>query len=154
MKLLFTLLVFFLFFTPLSAQISVGYFPFQSEVSISTNTNNLLWGEMRIATNTFFANVTTEPILLINFNRKARINWYGGVGSNLNLFNAESNISILNGFSAHVGSRVSPFENLKGLQIIFEVSPYFNTSFDGGILRTRLGVAYQFARSKQKSSSR
>lgn len=126
------------------AQVSIGYYPFQSEISVSTNSERLVWGELRIATNTFYGNITTEPIAMVNVYRKTVLNIFGGAGVNFNFFNAISDISVLNGYSLHVGSRIKPFQNVKNIQLIFEVSPYFNKSFDGGLFRTRLGVAYQF----------
>lgn len=130
------------------AQISIGYYPIQSELSFSTNSERLFWGDLRFATNTIFGNITTEPILVANIKRKEMINFYGGAGMNFNFFNAANNISIVNGYSLHIGSRIKPLEKTNNLQLIFEVSPYVNKELDGGLLRTRFGVAYQFKKKK------
>ncbi len=148
MNRLFILLLFFLS-TPIAAQISVGYYPIQSELSFSTNSERLFWGDLRLATNTFFGNITTEPILLVNIRRDEMVNYYGGLGMNFNFFNAASDISIVNAYSFHFGSRIKPIKKINNLQLIFEISPYVNTEFDGGLLRTRLGVAYQFKKKKR-----
>lgn len=129
-----------------NAQLSIGYFPFQSELSLSTHSERILRGEIRLSTNTFFGNITVEPILLGNIKRTEKINYYAGLGMNLNFFNAASNLSIINGYHLHLGARIKPFNDLKKLHLIFEISPYMNRNFDGGILRTRLGIAYQFGK--------
>lgn len=146
MRILILLLLFFLLSKPSSAQISIGYYPFQSEISITTNSEKLIWGDCRIATNTFYGNITTEPVLMVNVKRTELANFYGGIGMNLNFFNAANNISIINGYNLHFGIRVKPINNIRKLHIIFEISPYMNRNFDGGILRTRLGLAYQFGK--------
>ena len=131
------------------AQLSIGYFPFQSELSLSTYSEKNIWGDLRIASNTFFGNVTTEPILMVNIKKKEMVNYYGGIGMNLNFFNAANNISIVNGYNLHIGIRAKPIRELNNLHCIFEISPYMNRDFDGGILRTRIGVAYQFSKKKK-----
>ena len=141
-------ILFFLLSTPIVAQVSVGYYPIQSEISFSTNSERLFWGDLRIATNTFFGNITTEPVFITNVKRTEMVNYYTGIGMNFNFFNAANNISIINGYSLHIGSRIKPLKKLNNLQLIFEISPYMNQKFDGGILRTRLGVAYQFKKKK------
>ncbi|MFK8037879.1 MAG: hypothetical protein AB8B74_06285 [Crocinitomicaceae bacterium] len=146
------LLPFFLLSKTIMAQLSIGYYPIQSEISFSTNSDRLIWGDLRIATNTFFGNITTEPILMANLKRNEKVNFYGGVGMNFNFLNAASNISIINGYSLHIGSRIKPLKKLSNLQIIFEVSPYMNSEFDGGLLRTRLGLAYQFGKKRKHIS--
>lgn len=140
-------------FKTISAQPSVGYFPFQSEISISTHTEKIVWGDFRIASNTFFGNITTEPILMLNFKKTNSANYYGGIGMNLNLFNTFNNISIINGFNLHIGTRTKPFKYINNLYVIFEISPYLNRKLDGGLLRTRLGIAYQFQKKNQARSS-
>lgn len=134
-----------------SAQLSIGYYPFQSELSFSTNTENTIWGDLRVASNTFFGNIITEPIIMLNIKNTEIVNCYGGIGMNLNFFNAFDNISIINGYNLHFGTRVKPIKQFNSLHIIFEISPYVNRNFDGGLLRTRLGIAYQFKKKKKKS---
>ncbi len=133
----------------ISAQLSIGYYPFQSELSFSINSGRNVWGDLRIASNTFFGNVTVEPILMVNLKKKEMINYYGGIGMNLNFFNAADNFSIINGYNLHFGMRAKPIKQLNNLHFIFEISPYMNQNFDGGILRTRIGVAYQFSKTKK-----
>lgn len=133
-----------------SAQLSVGYYPFQSELSVTTFTGNTIWGDLRITSNTFYGNITAEPILMVNIKKTEIVNYYCGLGMNLNFFNAYDNISVINGYNIHIGTRAQPIKQLNSLHVIFEISPYMNRNFDGGILRTRIGMAYQFSK-KNKS---
>ncbi|MEM7371789.1 MAG: hypothetical protein AAF587_24450 [Bacteroidota bacterium] len=137
--------------TTISAQLSVGYYPFQSELSVSANVENTIWGDLRIASNTFFGNITIEPILMANIKKSEIVNYYGGIGMNFNFFNAFNNISIINGYNLHFGTRAKPIKQFNNLHVIFEISPYMNRNFDGGLLRTRLGIAYLFKNKKNKS---
>ncbi len=144
--------LFLLLYQHCSSQISVAYYLNQSEISVSTHTEKRVWGEVRFATNTFFGNVTTEPILQWNIKHNTKSILYVGVGANLNFFNVANSISILNGYTFHVGMRLKPIQNVQNFQIIGEVSPYLNRSFAGGVLRTSIGIAYQFDRKTKKSS--
>ena len=150
MRMLIRILLFLICPTLSLAQISVGYYPFQSELSITTNSEKLIWGDCRIITNTFYGNITTEPVLMVNVKRAELANFYGGIGMNLNFFNAIDDISIINGYNLHFGIRAKPIKSFNQLHLIFEISPYVNRNFDGGILRSRIGIAYQF-RKKEKS---
>lgn len=134
------------------AQLSIAYYPFQSELSFSTHTERLLWGDLRLLTNTFWGNITTEPALMANVLQGQRANTYLGLGSNFNFFNAASGLPILNGYVLYLGVRFKPIQALPQIQLIGELSPYMNPQFDGGLLRTRLGVAYQFERRRDGDS--
>jgi len=143
------LLPLLLFFAhPMMAQVSVGYFPFQSEITMSSHSERLLWADLRIASNTFFGNVTSEPIMMINVKRSEKANLYAGAGLNFNFVNAVSDISVFNGYTFSFGTRAKPLKELNNLHFIFEISPYFNPNFDGGLLRSRLGLAYQFGKKR------
>lgn len=152
-KLIIFCLVLF-FCKSVSAQLSIGYYPFQSELSLSTYSDKTIWGDLRIASNTFFGNITTEPILLVNIKKKEMVNYYGGFGINLNFFNSANNVSIINGYNLHFGARAKPIKQFNNLHFIFEISPYMNQKFDGGILRTRIGVAYQFSKKTKAHNNR
>jgi outer membrane receptor for ferric coprogen and ferric-rhodotorulic acid len=41
-------------------QMAIGYFPFQSLLSVSANTQKTIWAECKVETNTFFSNLNTE----------------------------------------------------------------------------------------------
>jgi hypothetical protein len=126
------------------AQMSVGYMPFESIISISTNTDRLIWGELRIQSNTFFGNVVTEPSLRWNFKRQNQANYYVGAGVSVNPFNPVQDLELIEGYAIAFGSRIKPIVKYPKIQLIFEISPYYNRYFDGGTLKSHLGVAYQF----------
>jgi hypothetical protein len=49
-----------------------------------------------------------------------------------------------NGYFIDFGMRASPFEKFNNLQIVFEISPYFNIEISSGNLRIRIGFAWNF----------
>ncbi len=126
------------------AQMSVGYLPFESIISISTHSDHLIWGELRIQSNTFFGNVVTEPSLRWNFKREPLANYYFGAGLAANPFNVTQDLPLIDGYAIAFGSRIKPITKYPKIQLIFEISPYVNRYFDGGTLKSHLGVAYQF----------
>jgi hypothetical protein len=128
----------------LKAQVALSYFPFESELGLSTNTDKLFWGDFKVATNTFFGNMSTEPAVMWNFKRGNWVNYYSGLGANFNFFNAASSISVLNGYALHFGARIKLLHRFKNLQVVFEISPYFSSDFGGGLMRTKLGLSYNF----------
>ncbi len=132
-----------------TAQIGIAYYPFQSEIALNTNIEHMIWGDLRIATNTFWGNITKEPILMTNIKRTSTANYYAGLGANFNFFNGFSDNNVVNGYTLHAGARIKPLRSYRNIQCIFELSPYVNPAFDGGLFRTRLGLAYQFTRRKK-----
>jgi len=128
----------------LYSQVAISYFPFQSVLSISSDTENLLWGEMRVGTNTFFSNINLEFDAQINFKRTNWVNYYSGLGINVNPFYGIEDLPFTNGYVLNIGARIKPVQAHKNLQVVFEISPYVNSQFDGGLLRTYLGLAYNF----------
>ncbi|KAB2810064.1 hypothetical protein [Phaeocystidibacter luteus] len=126
------------------AQVAVAYYPFQSEISISTDTENTVWGDLRIQANTFFAHMNLEPSVMVNVSRQTHVNYYLGAGVNLNFFNPLSDLPLINGYAFDVGARIKPFTSYPGVQLIFEIAPYVNYAFDSGLLNARLGIGYQF----------
>jgi hypothetical protein len=130
------------------AQIAISYYPFNNVVSLSSNTNNLIWGDLRLETNTFYGVINTEPHFMFNFKRTDWVNYYGGLGVSLYPFQEDSEIGILNGYSLDVGVRVKPIEKHRNFQVLFELSPYFNKDFDGGLFRVLLGIGYNFEKKK------
>jgi hypothetical protein len=140
--------LFLLNISALSAQVAVGYYPFQSILSVSSDTENLLWADLRTETNTFFSNLNLETHLMVNISKSPWVNYYSGLGMHFNPFNGTSDIAIVNGYSFNIGARIKPLQDYPNVQLLFEVGPYINQGFDGGLLRTSLGIAYNF-RSKK-----
>ncbi|MEM6265620.1 MAG: hypothetical protein AAGI38_24165 [Bacteroidota bacterium] len=130
-------------------QVSLSYFPFQSVISVSTSPDARVWGDLRLGSNTFFGNVTVEPHVMVNLAQKSWGVLYGGLGANFTPGNAGADISVDNGVSLDVGVRVGPFKQVENVQLIFELSPYVNTDFDSGLLRSFLGIAYVFRKKER-----
>lgn len=136
------------FATNVRSQVAVSYFPFQSIVAISSNTERPLWLDYKIETNTFSANMNMELSPKINFRKSELVNYYVGPGVSFNIANSFQNLSLINGYFVDVGARIKPIKKCSNLQLVFEVAPYINQAFDGGILKTRLGLAWNFAKNK------
>lgn len=128
----------------LKAQVSLGYYPFQSILSVTTNTEKIIWGDFRIETNTFFSNVNMELSPMWNFKRTDWVNYYTGAGVNFNPVNVFQDLPFINGYTLDFGARIKPIQKHKNIQLLFEISPYINQEFSSGNLRTLLGVAYNW----------
>lgn len=135
----------------LIAQVAIGYYPFQSILSISTNTDKRLFADLKLETNNFISNFNTEISAKVNIKRLERINYYTGIGISVNPVNSYSDLPIINGYFIDFGIRAKPFEKLYNLQVVFEISPYINQDIDGGNLRTRLGLAWNFTNKSGKT---
>ena len=81
---------------------------------------------------------------MINLRRDEGVNYYCGSGINFNLFNQTYDESFLNGYYFTIGSRIKPLKETRNVYLIFELSPYANRNFNGGSLRTNLGISYWF----------
>ncbi len=139
------ILIFSLFvIVQLKAQVSLGYYPFQSILSVSTNTEKVIWGDFRIETNTFFSNINMELSPMWNFKRTDWVNYYTGVGVNFNPVNVFQALPFINGYTLDFGARIKPLQKHRNVQLLFELSPYINQEFTSGNLRTLLGIGYNF----------
>lgn len=133
---------------PAAGQVAVTYFPFQSVLAVSTDTERRLWTGLNAETNTFVSNTNLELQGAVNVRKGETVNYYAGLGLNGNPFYALNQLPLLNGYSATVGARIKPLPNRRNVQLVFELAPYLNRYLDGGFLRTRLGLAYNFRRAK------
>lgn len=148
MKKVFVLLICLILQKQLLAQVAVSYFPFQSILSVSTNTDKRFFADFKTETNSFFSNLNMEFSPKFNIKKKEAVNYYTGIGISVNPANSYANLSVTNGYFIDFGMRAKPFEKLQNLQVVFEISPYVNRVFKGGNLRTRLGLAWNFKTSK------
>tara|TARA_Y100001934_G_C12275295_1_gene737064 strand:+ start:1000 stop:1440 length:441 start_codon:yes stop_codon:yes gene_type:complete len=146
MKLRTLILVLFLsiWSQELLAQLSVGYYPFQSTLSIATDTEKLIWADIRIEANSFYGNLNSELDLMWNWKRSDWVNYYSGLGWNFAPFAGASDLDFTNGYVFATGARIKPWAAHRNFQVLFEVGPYVNRQFDGGIFRTSLGLAYNW----------
>ena len=150
MKLRTTFLVFFILLALLSgkAQIALTYYPFNNVFSVSSNTEKQVWADLRMETNTFYGNMAVEPHFMFNWKRTDRVNYHVGLGFNFSLFQEDSEADVFNGYSIDFGARIKPIQKHRNVQVVFELSPYINKYFDGGLFRALLGVAYNFGKKK------
>ncbi|HEY5123305.1 MAG TPA: hypothetical protein VIK14_06165 [Ignavibacteria bacterium] len=148
LKILTLLLVFYA--SALYSQVAVSYYPFQSILSVSSNTEKLFWVDYKIETNTFILNLNMELSPKFNLKRSERVNYYVGPGISFNFTNATADLPLTNGYFIDTGVRIKPIKKYKNIQLVFEISPYINSEFSGGNLRTRLGISYNFNRETTK----
>lgn len=134
------------------AQVAVSYFPFQSILAISTNTEQRLFADFKIETNTFVSNFNLEFSPKVALKRSEGINYYFGPGISVNPANSYANLPVANGYFVDFGMRAKPSKKYQNLQVVFEISPYVNREISGGNLRTRLGVAWNFERKKEEAA--
>jgi hypothetical protein len=127
------------------AQITISYYPFQSVLALSSNTEKLMFGDYRVETNTFATNLNMDLALMFNLKRTETVNWFLGAGFSFNpVYSAYYQLVGINGYFLPVGVRVKPFEKNRHVQVVFELAPYVSSDFNNGNLRTRLGLAYNF----------
>ncbi len=132
-----------------NAQVNISYYPWNNLFGISTNTNKLIWIDLKAEVNTFFGNLNTEQSLHLNIKKTEFVNYYLGIGISTNYIRSTHDGKIVNGYYANFGARIKPMNNTPNLQIIAELSPYFNSEFQSGILRFNLGLGYEFIRTKR-----
>ncbi|TGE13841.1 hypothetical protein [Hymenobacter elongatus] len=130
-----------------AGQVAVTYFPVQSVLALDTDTERRLWAGLNLETNTFISNVNMELHGVVNVRKGELVNYYAGLGINANPFYALNELPLVNGYALTVGARIKPLARHRNAQLVFELSPYANRFLDGGLLRTRLGVSYNFHRS-------
>jgi hypothetical protein len=131
---------------PALGQVAVTYFPFQSVLGVSSNTERRLWGGVTAQTNTFISNVSLELQGMVNLKRGEWVNYYAGLGVNANPVPALNDLPLVNGYTFTAGARIKPLPQYRNVQVVFELAPYANAYFDGGYVRTLLGLAYNFRR--------
>lgn len=137
------LITLFIFSIPCLSQ-SIVYYPFNSLLGFSSNTQKRIWLDAKLQTNSYFSSLSTDIAPQINVNRNSKARIFVGGGIKLNYLNVIENKNILDGFFANAGVRASPFERNKRIQIAFEISPFVNKNLDIGIFRSHLGIGYCF----------
>lgn len=125
-------------------QLSMGYFPFNNTLSITSNPDKLLVIDGRLETNTFYGNINPEIFGIVNIKRSDLVNVYTGLSCKTILIDGFTNGDFIGGYAVSVGSRFKPFEKFHNVQFLFELSPYVNKEFESGMLRAYLGVSYKF----------
>lgn len=131
---------------PAPAQVAVTYFPFQSVLGVASDTERRLWVGLNAETNTFISNMNLELQGMVNLKKGETVNYYAGLGLNANPLTALNELPLVNGYTLTAGARIKPLPNYRNVQVVFELTPYANAYFDGGYVRTLLGLAYNFRR--------
>lgn len=130
---------------------SISYYPFNSQLAISSNPTNIAWAEMRMQMNSATSALTSElgPMVTVYKTKDALFYMGGGVniGWMSNVFNQSS---LLKGYYGSAGVRAYPFTSLPHLGINFEFTPYTDSKVKTGLLRAWLGVNYHFGKNKFK----
>lgn len=124
------------------------YYPFNSQISVSSNPTKTVWLDSKWQTNSFFSNFNTELSPHVNLTTDVRYRLYVGAGTRVNfvsLFTSSSQ-SFVEGYFGTFGVRSSLFTAYPRLQLGFEFSPYVNRQATLGLFRTNLGVGYYFGK--------
>lgn len=137
----------------LQAQAAVGYYPFNSVLTVSSNPKNPFWVDARFQTNSIFSSLNTEIAPMVSFYRKPTHLFYAGVGANLGIIGkiVDSDAKLLQGYFLSVGTRVYPLGKVPQLGVAFEISPYSREDFKTGNFRTWLGITWQFRKKKEET---
>ena len=135
----------FLWISPAHAQ-SVGYYPWNGLLSVSTNPYRPVWMDFRLQTNTLFGSLSTEILPMVNLKRKENFQLYMGGGIRFNFIGVLANQTnnLVEGYSLNIGTRIAPFKAVPNARIAFELAPYVVRKFDSGILKSNFGVIYTF----------
>ncbi len=129
-------------------QLSIGYFPFNNVLSITSNPERLLMFDVRVETNTFFGNINPELFGVVNIKRSETFNIYSGLSCKAILIDGFNDGDFVGGYAVSLGTRFKPFEKFNNIHFLLEVSPYFNKELTSGTLRAYLGVSYKFKKRK------
>lgn len=143
-KLLLTLLTFFLIKIG-NAQVAIGYYPFPySQVEVSSNPEKLLFGNLRMQTNTFIGSAFTN--LTINFNIKRSDAWniYSLAGTRMSPFDASAFGTIIDGYFLGAGLRLKPFKGIRNLAFTMDLAAYTNEIFSTGRFNSNFGISWHF----------
>ncbi len=145
-------LVVFLVFSQTSKAQSVSYYPFASELAISSNPTQAAWAEVRIQMNSATSALTTEFGPMLTVKKTKTTAFYIGGGANIGwMSNVINNSSMLKGYYGSAGFRAFPFEKLPQVGLNFEFTPYTDSNVQTGLLRAWIGLSYHFGKNNLKN---
>ncbi|MEI7583377.1 hypothetical protein [Runella sp.] len=135
----------FIFCINANAQ-SVGYYPWNGLLSVSTNPAKSVWCDFRLQTNTLFGSLSTEILPMVNIKRAEYFQVYVGGGVRFNFIGVLANQTknVVEGYSLNIGTRIAPFKAVPNVSVTFELSPYVVRKFDSGVLKSNFGIVYTF----------
>ncbi|WP_149241831.1 hypothetical protein [Dyadobacter sp. 32] len=136
------------------AQASVGYYPWSSLLSISTNSKKAVWLDTRFQTNSLFSSLSVDILPMVNLKRGEVVQWYIGGGLRLNplyrIADANADIITIDGYSLNVGVRIAPIPQNRNIQLALELNPYVKNEFASGVLKSHFGLVYLFSKKKKE----
>ncbi|TLU98176.1 hypothetical protein [Dyadobacter luticola] len=151
--LLVAALLFICSFETLKAQASVGYYPWSSLLSISTNPRKAVWLDARFQTNSLFSSLSVDILPMVNLKRGEVVQWYLGGGVRLNplyrIADADADLITIDGYSLNFGARIAPLPKNRNIQLVLELNPYVKDKFDSGVLKSHFGLVYVFGKKKK-----
>ena len=139
----------FLIFLSLSSNAqSVGYYPWNGLLTVSTNPYKPVWLDVRLQTNTLFGSLSTEILPMVNLTQTEVFQTYLGGGIRFNFIGAIAGTTknVVEGYALNVGVRVAPFKTNRNIKVALELSPYVQRKLDSGILKTNFGIVYVFGK--------
>jgi hypothetical protein len=149
-------LIFFLNQQKAKAQASVGYYPWSSLLTISTNSKKAVWLDTRFQTNSLFSSLSVDLLPMVNLKRGEVVQWYLGGGLRLNqlyrIADADADLITIDGYSLNVGVRISPLPKNRRFQVALELNPYVKDKFDSGVLKSHFGLVYVFVKRKKEEA--
>ncbi|SDH08594.1 hypothetical protein SAMN04487996_12844 [Dyadobacter soli] len=141
----------------LRAQASVGYYPWSSLLTVSTNAKNVIWLDTRLQTNSLFSSLSIDLLPMINLKRGEIAQWYIGGGVRLNplyrIADADADLITVDGYSVNVGVRIAPLPMNRRIMLALELNPYVKDKFDSGVLKSHFGIVYAFGKKKKTNTA-
>ncbi|MEZ4903804.1 MAG: hypothetical protein R2822_19645 [Spirosomataceae bacterium] len=127
---------------------SVGYYPWNGLLSLSTNPTKTVWCDFRLQTNTLFGSLSTEVLPMVNLKRASMAQFYIGGGVRFNFIGVIANQTnnVVEGYSLNIGTRAFPFKAVPNFSIALELAPYIVRKLDSGILKSNFGIVYTFGK--------
>lgn len=141
----------------LRAQASVGYYPWSSLLTVSTNARNAIWLDTRMQTNSLFSSLSIDLLPMINLKRGEIVQWYIGGGVRLNplyrIADPDADLITVDGYSMNVGVRIAPLPMNRRIMLALELNPYVKDKFDSGVLKSHFGLVYAFGKKKKTDAA-
>ena len=153
MKRIFTIILSLLAFGEGHGQVAVGYFPLNNTfIQLSTNPESLIFGDIRYQTNSFSYNTTVELAPYINIKRWDALNLYAGFGMSYSPF-YNTGSGGFNFYFLTIGTRIKPLALNRNWAVLFELSPIFNSTGGNNMLRSSIGLSYNFVRKRARNKN-
>ncbi len=152
MKRLAKLIFIFLIITPTDAfsQASVGYYPWSSLISVSTNPSKAIWLDARVQTNSLFSSLSMDILPMVNLKRGEIVQLYLGGGLRFNplyrIADANADLITIDGYSLNFGARIAPFPQNRNIKLALELNPYAKNDLESGVLKSHFGLVYFFGK--------